>query len=68
MLGRETNSVHTLSRSDKTGTRSLLDQPSGANTLAALQKAIDEGDASGIAEEGVFARIRTSLDLPVRTR
>jgi antitoxin ParD1/3/4 len=34
--------------------------------LAALRAAIDEGDASGIAEGDVFARIRERLDLPAR--
>ena len=29
--------------------------------LAALRTAIDEGDASGIAENGVFARVRRKL-------
>jgi antitoxin ParD1/3/4 len=29
--------------------------------LAALRRAIDEGDASGVAEDGVFARLRKSL-------
>mgnify|MGYP001447638866 CR=1 FL=1 len=32
--------------------------------LAALRAAIDEGDASGIAEGGVFARVRENLKLP----
>jgi antitoxin ParD1/3/4 len=34
--------------------------------IAALRAAIDEGDASGIAEGDVFARVRRSLGLPVR--
>jgi putative addiction module CopG family antidote len=29
--------------------------------LAALRTAIDEGDASGVADKNVFARIRSSL-------
>jgi antitoxin ParD1/3/4 len=33
--------------------------------LAGLRAAIDEGDASGIAEGNVFARVRKSLKLPV---
>lgn len=33
--------------------------------LAGLRAAIDEGDASGIAEGDVFARIRDKLHLPV---
>ena len=32
--------------------------------LAALRSAIDEGDASGIAEGNVFARVRKTLNLP----
>jgi len=34
--------------------------------LAALRAAIDEGDASGVAEGGVFARIREALNLPTQ--
>ena len=33
--------------------------------LAALRRAIDEGDASGIAEDNVFGRVRKALKLPV---
>jgi antitoxin ParD1/3/4 len=36
--------------------------------LAALQAAIDEGDASGIAEGDVFARVLEQLDLPAVKR
>lgn len=32
--------------------------------LVALRAAIDDGDGSGIAEEGVFARVRENLGLP----
>jgi hypothetical protein len=32
--------------------------------LVALRVAIDEGDASGIAEGDVFARVRETLKLP----
>ena len=32
--------------------------------LEALRTAIDEGDASGIAEGDVFARVRETLNLP----
>jgi len=32
--------------------------------LAALRAAIDEGDASGVAEGNVFARVRKTLRLP----
>jgi antitoxin ParD1/3/4 len=35
--------------------------------LAALRAAIDEGDASGIADGDVFARVRSKLGLPVRS-
>ncbi len=33
--------------------------------LAALRAAIDEGDASGVAEGNVFRRVRKTLKLPV---
>jgi antitoxin ParD1/3/4 len=36
--------------------------------LSALRSAIDEGDASGIAEGDVFARIRETLSLPTTPR
>ena len=36
--------------------------------VAALRSAIDEGDASGVAEGDVFARVREELNLPVRSR
>ena len=32
--------------------------------LAALRVAIDAGDESGVAEGDVFARVRTTLELP----
>jgi antitoxin ParD1/3/4 len=32
--------------------------------LEALRAAVDEGDASGIAEDGSFARVRAALNLP----
>ena len=32
--------------------------------LAALRAAIDEGDASGVAQSNVFARVRETLNLP----
>jgi len=32
--------------------------------VAALRAAIDEGDASGVAEGNVFARVRKTLRLP----
>jgi antitoxin ParD1/3/4 len=36
--------------------------------LAALQAAIDEGDASGIAKGQVFERVRKKLKLPLKPR
>ena len=36
--------------------------------LVALRAAIDEGDASGIAEANVFARVRKKLNLPSTPR
>lgn len=36
--------------------------------LAALRKAIDEGDASGVARGDVFGRVRKALKLPVPPR
>jgi antitoxin ParD1/3/4 len=36
--------------------------------LTALRAAIDEGDASGVAGKGVFARVRKTLDLPKSAR
>jgi antitoxin ParD1/3/4 len=33
--------------------------------LAALQSAIDQGDASGIARGNVFGRVRKAIKLPV---
>ena len=36
--------------------------------LAALRAAIDEGDASGVAEGNAFARVRETLNLPTAQR
>ena len=36
--------------------------------LAALRGGIDEGDASGVAEGDVFARVRETLNLPKTPR
>src|SRR6202165_6285905 len=36
--------------------------------LTALRAAVEEGDASGLAEDGVFARVRETLDLPMQPR
>ncbi len=42
-------------------------EPTEEEKLAALRVAIDEGDASGVAEDGVFERIYEALGL-VRER
>ena len=36
--------------------------------LAAVRSAIDEGDASGLATDKFFARVRKTLKLPVERR
>jgi antitoxin ParD1/3/4 len=36
--------------------------------LAALRSAIDEGDASGVAKNNVFTRLRKTLNLPAAPR
>jgi hypothetical protein len=36
--------------------------------LTALRAAVDEGDASGIAEGNAFARVREKLALPTPSR
>jgi antitoxin ParD1/3/4 len=36
--------------------------------LAALRLAVDEGDASGIADGNVFERVREKLNLPLTPR
>jgi len=36
--------------------------------LAVLRAAIDEGDASGVAEGDVFGRVRKALKLPASSR
>jgi antitoxin ParD1/3/4 len=36
--------------------------------LAALRTAIDEGDASGIAKDNVFERVRDKLKVPLTSR
>ena len=45
----------------------LSEEPRYQAKLAALRAAIDEGNASGIAEGDVFARVREALNLPVST-
>ena len=44
------------------------EEPEFEAKLAALRKAIDQGDASGIAAAGAFDRIRKSFKLPARRR
>jgi antitoxin ParD1/3/4 len=36
--------------------------------LAALRSAVDAGDSSGVAADGVFSRVRKSLKLPAAAR
>jgi antitoxin ParD1/3/4 len=36
--------------------------------LAALRAAVDEGDASGFAKGKVFARVRSKLNIPTKSR
>ena len=43
------------------------EQPDEAK-LVALRTAIDEGDASGLAEGDVFARVRKTFNLPNKSR
>jgi hypothetical protein len=43
------------------------EQPDEAK-LVALRTAIDEGDASGLAEGDVFARVRKTFNLPSKPR
>lgn len=48
----------------RAGLRALeRDEREHAAKIAALRKAIDEGDASGVALGDVFARVRKSLRL-----
>jgi antitoxin ParD1/3/4 len=42
----------------------LADEQQYQAKLAALRRAIDEGDASGVAEGDVFARVRETFNLP----
>jgi hypothetical protein len=44
----------------------LTEEQQDEEKLARLRAAIDEGDASGIAEGGPFARVRETLNLPPR--
>jgi len=43
------------------------ERPQDGAKLGALRAAIDEGDASGIAEGDVFARVRKTLNLPAKS-
>ena len=53
----------------RAGLRSLeRDEQEFAAKLAALQRAIDEGDASGVAKGDVFGRIRKGLNRRARSR
>ncbi|MBZ5524034.1 MAG: hypothetical protein LAP21_17495 [Acidobacteriia bacterium] len=42
-----------------------MDERQHEAALAALRAAIDEGDASGIAEDNVFERVRETMNLSV---
>jgi hypothetical protein len=42
----------------------LTDEQQYQAKLTVLRAAIDEGDASGVAEDDVFARVRETLKLP----
>jgi hypothetical protein len=50
------------SRRDPAALEALLEQ----TQLDSLHAALDEGEASGLADDGVFARVRTRLQLPDR--
>ncbi len=51
------------------GIRDTLTRPEQyEDKRAALQSAIDEGDASGVAEGNVFERVRVRLKLPKTRR
>ena len=52
--------LRTLKRKEKENER---EEQAHSAKLAALQRAIDEGDASGVAEGNVFGRIRKTLKL-----
>jgi hypothetical protein len=54
-------------------TAELPDEPTGLaetaedhSKLAALRAALDEGESSGLAEDGSFARVRARLGIATR--
>lgn len=50
------------------GDGNVTEEPQNEAKLAVLRAAIDEGDASGIAEGDAFARVRKTLNLPTKPR
>jgi hypothetical protein len=51
------------------GAAGFAEEPSDEHDrskLAALRAAIDDGDASGLAEDGSFARVRARLGIATR--
>ncbi|MBV9267776.1 MAG: type II toxin-antitoxin system ParD family antitoxin [Acidobacteriaceae bacterium] len=44
------------------------DEQENEAKLAAIRAAIDEGDASGIAEDDLFSRLRQSIELQITRR
>jgi antitoxin ParD1/3/4 len=66
VLARVANGQYeSVSEVVRAGLRSLdREEREYEEKLAALRNAIDEGDASGIAEGDSFARVRTALGLP----
>ncbi len=51
-----------------TDNANLTEDQQNEAKLAALRAAIDEGDASGVAEGDVFARVRKTIKLPATRR
>jgi antitoxin ParD1/3/4 len=53
----------------RTGLRTVeLGEKEYHSKVAILRKAIDEGDASGVARGNVFGRVRKALKLPAQSR
>ena len=53
----------------RAGLRALeRDEQEYQTKLTALRAAVDAGDASGVAEGDVFARVRKTLKLPAKPR